>query len=263
MLVHLHREGRPELDALLRRVGGRPGLKLVVDVLLATGLSAADLSAAIAQTGAAAETRASARTTRTTSGCPSCGSVDLLKCANEQQCRTCGTRFDGSRILFSFDEQSGYIRWRARANGRRLAEARERVRAICAEYLAADRTIAREPVLRSAGIPQNSIPHLSRRAGLVAIIAQAQQRQRDARIRLARGEADRIDPSELELRRRVEIMALARAIGVAAACKRLGVVRSRYYRWREAFKRGGIAALRATCRPRGFEVRLVPDVVLT
>ncbi len=247
MLVHLHREGRSELDALRRRVGRRPGLKVVVDVLLATGLSAADLSAAIEETRAAAETRASARTPRTTSGCRNCGSTDLLKCANEQQCRTCGTRFDGSRILFSFDEQRGYSRWRARANARRLAEARERVRAICAEYLAVDHTIAREPVLRAAGIPHNSIPHLSERAGLVAIIHEAQARQREARVDRARAEADRAEPSEPELRRRVLLMGLAHALGVAAACKQLGVVRSHYYRWRAAFESGGIERMRASC----------------
>jgi len=247
LLVHLHREGRSEPHALRWRVERRPGLKVVVDVLLATGLSAADLAAAIEETLAADETQTSAPTTRTTSRCPNCGSADLLKCANEQQCRTCGTRFNGSRILFSFDEQPRYSRWRARANARRLADARERIRAVCAEHFAADRTIAREPVLRAARIPHNSIPHLSERAGLVAIIQHAQTRQREARIDRARVEADRVEPSEPELHRRVLLMGLARALGVAAACKQLGVVRSRYYRWRTAFERGGIERLRDNC----------------
>lgn len=57
-LVHLHREGRSELHDLRRRVGGRPGLKVVIDVLLATGLSAIDLAAAIDETRASAEIRA-------------------------------------------------------------------------------------------------------------------------------------------------------------------------------------------------------------
>lgn len=147
LLMHLHREGRAELQPLRRRVGRRPGLKVVVDVLLATGLSAADLAAAIEETRVSPERRVTARTPSATSHCPNCGGTDLLKCANEQQCRTCGTRFRGSRVLFSFDEQPSYSRWRARANARRLAEARERLRAVCAELIAADRTIEREPVL--------------------------------------------------------------------------------------------------------------------
>lgn len=245
-LVHLHREGRPELHGLRRRVGRRPGLKVVVDVILATSSAALDLSAAIEETRASPESRATASTASATSRCPNCRGTDLLTCANEKQCRTCGARFRGPRILFSFDEQPGYSRWRARANARRLADARERVRSICDQQLDADRTVEREPVLRAARVPHNSIPHLSERAGVVAIIAEAQERQREARIERARVAAARVDPSEPELRRRVELIDLAKAIGVAAACKKLGVGRSRYYRWRSAVEVPGRDAAGAT-----------------
>ena len=231
-LVHLHREGRSELHDLRRRVGGRPGLKVVVDVLLATGLSAVDLAAAIDETRASAEIRAVAGRSSTRSNCPNCKGTELLKCANEQQCRMCGTRFSGSRVLFSFDEQPGYSRWRARANARRLAEARERLRSICADFIAADRTIEREPILRAAGIPHNSIPHLSKRPGVVAIIREAQDRQRQSRMERVQVAVDRLDPREPELRKRVQLTGLAKAIGVAPACKQLGVARSSYYRWK-------------------------------
>lgn len=252
-LVHLHREGRSELHGLRRRVGGRPGLKVVVAVLLTTGLSAADLAAAIDETRASAEIRATARTASAISRCPNCGGTDLLKCANEHQCRTCGTRFSGSRILFSFDEQPGYSRWRARANARRLTEARKLVRAICADYLAADRTIQREPVLRAGRVPPNSIPHLSQRAGLVAIIAEAQGLQKDARLKRAAAPV----PStgmDRELHRRIELMALAHAIGVSAAGKRLGVARSRYYRWRSQFESGAGQAALTSDDPHGYDL---------
>jgi hypothetical protein len=230
LLVHLHREGRAELQSLRRRVGRRPGLRVVVDVLLATGRSAVDLAAAIEETRASPESRATAPAASAISCCPNCGGTELLRCTKERQCRTCGTRFNGSRILFSFDEQPGYSRWRARANARRLAEARERLHAVCAEFIAADHTIEREPVLRAAGIPHNSIPHLSERAGLVEIIRDAKEQQRQTRIQRARAAADRIESPEPELRRRIELMGLAHALGVATACRQVGVPRSRYYR---------------------------------
>lgn len=246
LLAHLHREGRSEMHGLRRRVGSRPGLRVVVDVLLATSRTALDLAAAVEETRASSKSRATASTASATSRCPNCGGTDLLQCANETQCRTCGTRFSGPRILFSFDEQPGYSRWRARANARRLADARERVRSICDQQLDADRTVQREPVLRAARVPHNSIPHLSERAGVVAIIAEAQERQREARIERARVAAARVDPSEPELRRRVELIGLAKAIGVAAACRKLGVGRSRYYRWRSAVEGLSRDAARAT-----------------
>lgn len=44
---------------------------------------------------------------------------------------------------------------------------------------------------------------------------------------------------------------MAHVMGVGEACKKYGVVRSRFYRWRTAQQRGGIDGLKATCRSSG------------
>lgn len=102
-------------------------------------------------------------------------------------------------------------------------------------------------MLRSANVPPNSVPHLSPRAGLAARITEAQTAQREARLATVRADVARISPAEPELRLRVELLGIAHALGVQAACARLGVSRSRYYKWKSARARHGLAGLRANC----------------
>lgn len=245
-LIHLDRLGKPDHQQLRWRAGVRPGLRAVADVLLATRRGAADLQHAIEETRVTRR----ARIVRARCPNPACGGSDLLVCSGEQQCRTCGTRFNHERILFSFDEQPGYSPWRARANQRRLVEAHARVRVVCADYLVRDETIEREPVLRAARVPHNSIPHLSPRAGVVDLIRSAQFAQQEARLCRARAATAEVDAGEPDLQRRVELLGLAHAIGVTAACRKMGVPRSRFYRWKAAYQRAGFAGLRQTCRLR-------------
>lgn len=240
-------------ESLRIRVGRRPSLALVVEVLAATGASAQDLDARLRSVAAPAAPAPKPGP----SGCPNpnCqANLDkarargLLRCANESQCRTCGTRFTRQRILFSYDEQPGYRSVFALRNNVRLERHRERLRALCDRWLQEDRTISREAALRDAGIRPSIVPHLSDRAGLCAIVESAQDRQRERRIEQQRAQAALI--GDAELRRRIELLGLAHAIGVAKACQQAGVHRSRYYVWRAAFQRGGIEGLRDTCGKR-------------
>jgi hypothetical protein len=242
-------------ESLRIRVGSRPSLALVVEVLAATSSSAHDLDARLR----AVTTPVAPRPQPGPSGCPNprCqANLDkakargLLRCANESQCRTCGTRFTRERILFSYDEQPGYRPVFALRNSVRLERHRQRLRVLCDRWLQDDRTITREAALRDAGIRPSIIPHLSDRAGFCAIVENAQDRQRERRIEHQRAQAALI--GDAELRRRMELLGLAHAIGVAKACQQAGVHRSRYYIWKAAFERGGLEGLRATCvkRPR-------------
>lgn len=243
-------------EPLRARVGRRPSLALVVEVLAATGATALDLDVrlrALVQPQAL-------RPKPGPSGCPNpmCTASSgramvkpLLRCAGESQCRICGTRFTRDRILFSFDEQPGYRSVLALRNSARLGRHRERLSALCDHWIAEDRTITREAALREAGIRPSIVPHLSERAGLCAIVEAAQTRQRALRVERQESDVAGVDPANGELRERVALLGLARAIGVAEACRRQGIHRSRYYRWKSAFDRGGLAALQATCpKPR-------------
>jgi hypothetical protein len=243
LMVDLRRLGRAEFQSLRVRTRGRPGLRTVADVLLAAEAGPRDLARAIE------DTRSIRKATIVAGRCPNppCRATGLLLCKAEKQCRACGTRFNDDRILFSFDEQPGYSQWRAQANQRRLDEARERIRAICADLITRDVPIEREPVLRAASVPHNSVPHLSPRAGLARVITEAQTAQLEARLATVRADVARVSPTEPELRLRIELLGLAHALGVQAACKRLGVPRSRYYKWKTTHARRGLAGLRATC----------------
>jgi hypothetical protein len=243
-------------EPLRVRVGRRPSLALVVEVLAATGSTARDLDRQLRSLVPPQTLRPQPGP----SGCPNpkCGANlgrttadPLLRCAGESQCRICGTRFTRDRILFSFDEQPGYRSVFAFRNNARLARHRERLNALCDRWLAEDRVITREAALREAGIRPSIVPHLSERAGLCAIVEAAQARQRRRRIDRQQAEVAAVDPADADLRERVALLGLAHAIGVAEACKRQGIQRSRYYRWKSAFERGGLAGLQATCPKRG------------
>ena len=247
---------------LRARIGRRPSLALVVELLAATGSTARDLDA---------QMRGLARpqTVRPTpghSGCPNptCAANlghakvrPLMRCARESQCWTCGTRFAPDRVLFSYDEQPGYRAVFAVHNRTRLLGHQERLRALCERWLASDRSITREAALRQAGIRPSIIPHLSDRAGLCAIVDAAQARQRVLRIQRQEAAVTSVDPANVDLRQRVAVLGLAHAVGVAEACKREGIQRSRFYRWKAAFDRGGLPALQATC-PRSLTKRTSP-----
>lgn len=242
-------------EPLRIRVGRRPSLALVVDVLATTGSSARDLDSRLL----ALVPLHTLRPQPGASGCPNpaCAAntrgakaSPLLTCANERQCRTCGTRFTPEHILFSFDEQPGYRSVYALRNSGRLNRSRERLQRLCDRWLAEDRSITREAALRESGIRPSIIPNLSARAGFVAIVEAAQTKQRAQRIALQEAEVARLDPSHHELRERVALLGLARALGVAEACKRHGIQPSRYYRWKAAFEKGGLAGLQATCPKR-------------
>jgi hypothetical protein len=245
LLVHLSSARQPEHQELLRRSNTpRPGLTVVADVLLTTGASVADL------VGALEETRTASRARISPSRCPNpaCGGSDLLVCAREQQCRACGTRFTARRILFSFDAQPGFSRWRALANQRRLADSQGRVRKLGDEWLGVDRTIERESILRAAHIATGSIPHLSPRAGLGAIVLELQARQRAARTAAGSAAlATIIDPKH---RRRAEVFVRARVVGVRPACRELGFKQSWYYRWKKRVDTDGLGVLAQSSRCR-------------
>lgn len=53
---------------------------------------------------------------------------------------------------------------------------------------------------------------------------------------------------EKQLGKKIALVVLAEKVGAAEACRLLGAPRSSYYRLSAAYERGGIEALRATCR---------------
>jgi TniQ protein len=221
------RAPRGTRDQLIARVNAkRFSLATVVAVCVAAGGTASDIIG----------TRSSSTRFRVPAeGCPnpSCPSntkgapADLVRCARERQCRLCGTRFTNERVLFSFDAQPGYSTLRAARNVGRLEAMRARVYEICTQRASSDRTITREGVLREAGVPPSSYPHLSPRAGLVAILDAARDKQRAARGAIP--VPVHADPKTQEWLR---VDHRARVVGVRRACRERAYTVSRYYRLR-------------------------------
>jgi hypothetical protein len=83
-------------------------------------------------------------------------------------CKTCGTRWAGNRVLFSFDEQRDYVAWRARQNQDTLARLRVRLAVVSAQLRDRGEYATRERLFRLAGVPGGQAYHTPR-AGLTAI----------------------------------------------------------------------------------------------
>ena len=59
-----------------------------------------------------------------------------------------------------------------------------------------------------------------------------------------------VTPAEIIYHRRVRLLELADELGnVSAACRQMGISRTRYYEWRTVVARYGLTALRANGEP--------------
>lgn len=236
---------------LTQRTQGRVSLRAIADILVATRSGAEELvrllrdlpaEATSVHRSAAAGGEAARRELLRRGACPNpactgfvpewLGEKPLLAAyAGEWQCRACGSRYTKTGcVLFSFDTQPDYSVRRAAGNAARVEALRERVWQTGEQWIAEDRTVTRDALLREARAQPNSIPHLSARAGLVPLVNAAKLAQRERRLGLP---GLVVPVSSDAAGRKTELFRLARAVGVREACRQLGFQPSAYYRWKQ------------------------------
>ena len=171
--------GRVHANRLQTRMNkNMVSLRTIADVLVRFSATAADLDAACRLVPGSSSSAVPLRSRPGECPNPACASGSkVLKDGQvvhtgERQfvCRSCGTRFSDSGVLFAFVPLDGYPRWRAQANAEKLDRFRAAVTAACASKQQLGVYLSLEFVLAHAGVP-TSAPYQSDYAGLRALVA--------------------------------------------------------------------------------------------